>query len=113
MATPAHPAGRASPAVVMRSGGGAAIRLWDATRAALVVLALTGDRSPVRGCTTTGGFKSPLGHTYVVLTCGVMSRVAKIQAKSQVRNMGVHSLSEFPGLAKVSLLAIETLGDPE
>ena len=34
--------------LVMRSGGGAAIRLWMPTRAALVVLDLTGDRSPFR-----------------------------------------------------------------
>jgi hypothetical protein len=34
--------------LVMRSGGGAAIRLWDADPGGLVVLALTGDRSPFR-----------------------------------------------------------------
>ncbi len=34
------------------------------TRAALVVLAWTGDGSPIRGCTTSEGVQVPLGHEY-------------------------------------------------
>jgi hypothetical protein len=40
-------------------GGAAGIRLRNAGRRALAVLAWSGDGSPIRGCTTTGGVQVP------------------------------------------------------
>jgi len=47
------------PGLVGRSGAAAFCRLRNAARPTVVVLAWSGDRSPVWGCTTTGGDQVP------------------------------------------------------
>ena len=54
----AHRAG-----LVRRAGDATSFRPWIAAQPALFVLAWHGDRSPIRGCTTTGRDRVPLGHS--------------------------------------------------
>jgi len=52
------------PGPVERAGAAASFRLRIAGPAGPFVLAWSGDRSPIRGCTTTRGDQVPLGHEY-------------------------------------------------
>src|SRR5690348_17102257 len=45
--------------LVRRAGDATSFRLWIAARPALFVLAWRGDRSPIRGCPTTGRDRVP------------------------------------------------------
>jgi hypothetical protein len=58
-ANPRRSAQRAPARLQLRGGNSAAAHLRNADLTGLVVLAWTGDRSPVWGCTTRAGIKSP------------------------------------------------------
>jgi len=48
--------------LIRQAGAAATFSPWIAARSALFVLAWNGDRSPFRGCVTTGRDRVPLGH---------------------------------------------------